>query len=213
MFKNFLKTALRNMWRYKGFSLINIIGLAIAITGCLAIGLFINDELKYDKFIKDGDRIYRVYNERTDNIGTSKLACVPPMFATYTKQQYPEVENSFRIMMASGKMLFENGNKKVYEENWLITDPAFFDFFPLPVEDGNLKNSLSAPGSVVITSQLAKKYFGQTAAVGKTILIDKTNYKVTAVLKEIPEHFHLSFDFLLPMEASGVGKERMQSWQ
>src|SRR3954469_22364072 len=99
MLKNYFKTAIRNLLRYKGFSFINIASLAIGITGCLVIALFVWDELQYDKFIPGGENIYRVYNERTDNITNSKLAVVPPTFATYMKQNYPEVETTARILM------------------------------------------------------------------------------------------------------------------
>src|SRR6476661_5360707 len=131
MIKNYFKVALRNLLRYKGFSTINILSLAIGLTGCLAIALFVWDELQYDKFIKGGENIYRIYTKRADNIGTTNVSCVPPMYATYMQQQYPEVENTLRIMMASGKMLLEVGDTKNYEEKWLITDGSFFNFFPL----------------------------------------------------------------------------------
>src|SRR4029079_13183675 len=98
MFKNYLKVALRNLARYKGFSTINILSLAIGLTGCLVIALFVWDELQYDKFIKGGENIYRIYSKRTDNLGTTNVSSVPPMYATYIQQQYPEVENTLRII-------------------------------------------------------------------------------------------------------------------
>ncbi len=89
MLKNYLKTAFRNLIRYKGFSLINILSLAIGITGCLVIALFVWDELQYDKFFKGHENVYRVYNVSTDNNNsTQTLAVTPPMFATYLQQQY-----------------------------------------------------------------------------------------------------------------------------
>src|SRR4030095_11689567 len=98
MIKNYLKTALRNLLRYKGFTLINILGLSIAITGCLAIGLFVRDERQYDKFIIGNENMYRFYTQRNSTTSSSFTASVPPMFATYM-QQFPEVENTTRILM------------------------------------------------------------------------------------------------------------------
>src|SRR5215217_4313165 len=126
MFRNYFKTAIRNLWRFKGFSFINIASLSIGIAGCLVIALFVRDELQYDTFIKGGENVYRIYDKRTDNQGTTSLAPVPPAFATFLKQQYPEVDTTLRILMASGKMLVEVDKIQAYEEKWLLTDPSFF---------------------------------------------------------------------------------------
>src|SRR4051794_3062135 len=131
MFKNYLKTAVRNLLHYRGFTLINVASLATGITGCLVIALFVWDEMQYDKFVKGGENVYRFYNRRSDNISTQNLAVVPPMFATYTRQNYPEVESTARILMQGGKKLLEVGDVKVYEEKGLMTEQSFFDIFPL----------------------------------------------------------------------------------
>ena len=89
MIRNYLKIALRNLWRYKGFSLINITSLSIGISCCLMIGLFVWDELQYDKFIKGGENIYRIYNQNTNISGTTLTASVPPMMATYLRSHFP----------------------------------------------------------------------------------------------------------------------------
>jgi putative ABC transport system permease protein len=93
MFKNYLKTAVRNLLRYKGFSLINIMSLSIGLIGCLVIGLFVWDEWQYDKFVPDGENIYRFYTKGAKSTGNSSTASVPPMFATHVQRQYPEVES------------------------------------------------------------------------------------------------------------------------
>src|SRR3954453_20556023 len=99
MLRNYLKTALRNLVRYKGFTMINIASLAIGLAGCLVIGLFVWDELQYDKFIKGGENIYRAYTKRTNNESNEATASVSPMFATYMQQQYPEVKMATRLLM------------------------------------------------------------------------------------------------------------------
>src|SRR5687767_7174004 len=123
MFKNFLKVAFRNLWRYKGFSAINIAGLALGLTACLLIGLFVRDEKRYDIFVKEGDQVYRVYNEYTNEEGTSERAVAPPMFATTLKQEFPEVQATARVMMRPEyKRLFEAGNVKIYEQSGYFVD-------------------------------------------------------------------------------------------
>ncbi|MFN2457936.1 MAG: ABC transporter permease, partial [Chitinophagaceae bacterium] len=101
MIKNYLKTALRNITRYKGFSLINILSLTIGVIGCLVIALFVWDEQQYDKKIPDAENIYRIYEERKENNATSFFAPVPPAYATFLKRQYPEVDATTRILMSA----------------------------------------------------------------------------------------------------------------
>ncbi len=212
MLKNYFKIALRNLYRYKGFSLINILGLAIGITGCLIIGLFVWDELQYDKFIKGGNNIHRIYLERTSTTGTSSSANTPPIFAPYIQQQYPEVENTMRLMMWSGKMLMEAGDVRAYEEKGLIADSTFFNMFPLKFSKGDPKTALDDRLSVVITEDVAKKYFGDADPIGKLLKLDKTDFAVTGVLAKVPEHFHLDFNYLIPLSAAGLPAERMKRW-
>ncbi|HEY1005880.1 MAG TPA: FtsX-like permease family protein [Sphingobacteriaceae bacterium] len=212
MFRNYVKSALRNLWRYKGFSLINISSLAIGVTCCLVIGLFVWDELKYDRFVRDGDRIHRMYMEFSNVSGKTLSASVPPMFATHLQAAYPEVESTLRMLMFSGKLLMEAGDKRAYENKGLIADPTFFDFFPLEFLQGDPKTALEGTASVVITEELARKYFGTPQAVGKLVKIDKGDYTVTGVLAPVPEHFHLDLGYVLPMAAAAIPKERMEKW-
>ncbi|MCW3074563.1 MAG: FtsX-like permease family protein [Flaviaesturariibacter sp.] len=212
MFKNYFKVALRNLYRYKGFSGINILGLAIGITGCLLIALFVWDELQYDKFVKDGDRIYRIYNQGVADAGSNVAAVTPPAFAPYMQQQFPEVEGTTRIFMWSGKMLLENGEKRAYEEKGFIADSTFFSMFPLQFLKGDAKTALDGPTSVVLSEELAAKYFGSEDPIGKTLKLDKTDFAVSGVVASLPEHFHLSFNYMLPFSAAGIPAERMQKW-
>ncbi|HEY1006810.1 MAG TPA: ABC transporter permease, partial [Sphingobacteriaceae bacterium] len=212
MFRNYLKTAVRNIWRYKGFSLINISSLSIGVTCCLIIGLFVWDELQYDRFVRDGDRIHRMYMEYSNVSGKTLSASVPPMFATHLQATYPEVESSLRMLMFSGKLLMEAGEKRAYENNGLIVDPTFFQFFPLEFVQGDPGTALEGSTSVVITDELARKYFGTTQAVGRLMKIDKGDYTVKGVLAAVPEHFHLNVGYLIPMAAAAIPKERMEKW-
>ena len=212
MIKNYLKTAFRNLFRYKGFSLINILGLSIAVTGCLVIGLFVLDEHKYDKFIKDGENIYRFYTRRIDVSPVTSTASTPPMFATHV-QQYPEVEHATRILMTDNRRLIEANGIKAYEDKGLVIDSAFFSVFPLTLSKGDPVTAMRGPSSVVLTEETAKKYFAATDPMGKTIRINTADFIVTGILAKVPEHFHLELNYLLPFAATGIEEERLRSWQ
>ncbi|HZG25860.1 MAG TPA: ABC transporter permease [Chitinophagaceae bacterium] len=212
MLRNYLIVALRNLWKYKGFSIINIASLAIGITGCLVIALFVHDELRFDKFIKGGENIYRLHTSRTDNQGTTKMAVVPPMFAAYLKQHFPEIDTTLRIMMLSEKLLLEAGEVRSYEENWMPAEPSFFNFFPLKFVSGDPNTALKDPNAVVITEDLARKHFGKRSAIGKVIKVNKNDMVVKGVLANLPAHFHLHFKLLMPLASLNLPQERMQSW-
>jgi putative ABC transport system permease protein len=211
MLRNYLKTAVRNLLRYKGFTIINVLSLTIGITGCLVIGLFVWDEWQYDKFVKDSDNIFRAYTKTTGTTSNSSTASVSPMFATYMQQQYPEVVNTTRLLMWNGKMLMEKGEIKEYEEKGLIADSTFFKIFPLKFLKGDPNTALEG-SSVVITEELAEKYFAKTDPVGKIIKLDKDDYMVKGVLASLPEHFHLDFNYIIPLASAGLPPERMQRW-
>jgi putative ABC transport system permease protein len=190
--KNYFKTAIRNLWLYKGFALINIASLTIGILGCLAIILFVLDEKQYDRFIPGGENIYRMYDQQSDNNKIGFMAPVPPAYATRL-QRYPEIDRTTRILMAGDKFLVELDNKKNYEDKGWFVEPSFFTIFPLKFLRGNPAISLTDPATVVISEDMATRYFGTENPVGKTIKIDKRDYGVCAVLAKLPGHFHLDF--------------------
>ena len=151
MLKNYFKTAIRNLLRYKGFTIINIASLVIGITGCLVIGLFVWDELQYDKSIPEGENVYRIYNERKDNNNITYGACVPPAYTTFLQQQYPEVDTTARILMSRDKFLMEVGDKKAYEEKGWFVEASFFKVFPLKFIKGDPATFLAEPSTIVIS--------------------------------------------------------------
>jgi len=212
MFKNYLKTAFRNLLRYKGFAMINIASLTIGIIGCLVIGLFVWDEWQYDKNIPGGENVYRIYDERKDNNNTTYMVPTPPAFAPFLKQQYPGVDVTARILMTGDKFLMEAGDKKTYEDKGWLTEPSFFKVFPLRFIKGDPATALSSPSAIVISEELAKKYFGDQDPMGKTIKIDKSDMNVTGVLAKLPSHFHLDFHYLMSLPSAGISKERMELW-
>ena len=212
MFKNFIKVALRNMARHKGFSLINIAGLTLGLTACLLIGLFVWDEKQYDRFLSEGDQVYRIYNVHTDNEGSQNMAVTSPVYATTIKQDFPEVEQTARVMMTGRfKILFETGKNKLYEENGFFIDSTFLQVFPLSLKYGSLTKALEEPASIVLSNDMAQRFFGNENPVGKQIVMNKSPYQVKAVFLRNPK-FHLQFDFLVPQASLGIPPERMQSW-
>lgn len=212
MFRNYLKIALRNLWRYKGFTGINILSLVIGITGCLVIALFVWDENKFDKDLAGGENVYRIYNEVNSSGGASNMTPVQPAYATFLQQNYPEVDTSLRILMSLDKFLVEAGEKSGYEEKGMFVESSFFKVFPLPFISGDAASALNAPNAVVISEDMAQRYFGKQDAVGKRIYIDKDTFEVTGVAAKLPEHFHLRFNYLMSLPSAGIDPERMERW-
>jgi putative ABC transport system permease protein len=200
MVKNYFKIALRNLWKYKGFTAINIIGLATGLACFILIALYVTDELSYDKYnVRAGD-IYRV--DADVKFGGNELRlCVSsdPMGATL-KKDYPQVEEYTRIYASEGSKLVKKGNEFINEDNIVYVDSTFFNVFTLPALSGDTKTALNEPNTVVITESTAKKYFAAPDAVDKTIEIEKKPFKIKAVIKDIPHNSHFHFDFLMSMK-------------
>ena len=212
MLRNYLKTALRNIIRYKGFSIINILSLAIGVVGCLVIALFVWDEQKYDKNIPDAENIYRIYEERKDNDVTTFGASTAPVYATFLKQQYPEVVSTTRILMTNDRFLMEAGENRGYEEKGIFVDSNFFQMYPVKFVKGDIFSALTAPRSIVLSEELAEKYFGNQDPIDKAVKINKDTLTVKGVMGELPSHFHLNFRYVMPMSITGIPKERMEKW-
>ena len=212
MFWNYLKTAYRNLLRNKGFTFINIAGLTLGFTACFLIALFIWDEYQFDQFLPEGKRVYRVYNQHTNNQGTEDMAVTTPAIATTLKQDFPEVEQTTRIMMNFGsKDLFEVGEKKIYQENAIYVDSTFLEVFPNELKYGSSKGALDQPASIIISEEMADRFFGNDNPIGKEIIMNKTPLTVKAVFKK-NDKFHLQFESLIPLSLEEISAERMQSW-
>ena len=212
MFKNYFKTAIRNLLRYKGFAIINISSLTIGIIGCMVIGLFVWDEWQYDKKIPGGENVYRIYEERRNNEVITYGAPVAPAYATFLKRAYAEVDTTLRIMMSIDKFLMEVGENRNYEDKGLFVESSFFSIFPLKFKSGDPATALTEPRTVVLTEDLAKRYFNNEDPVNKTIYIDKDTFAVKGVLAKLPDHFHLDFKYLMSLPSAGIQRERMERW-
>ncbi|HEY1869447.1 MAG TPA: ABC transporter permease [Chitinophagaceae bacterium] len=212
MFKNYFITAFRNLVKNKFYTSINIVGLAIGLATCLLIFLYVFDELSYDKYNVNADRIYRVNNEIKFNGNYLDLAQVPAVMGSTMLGEMPQVEQYTR-MSWHADFLVKKGNENIQEQRVGYADSTLFDVFTLPVIAGNAKTALKDYHSLVITEKIAKKYFNSTDVVGKTMLMnDTSNYKITAVIKDIPKQSHFNFDFFVPMlENGGVNEDNWLS--
>ena len=212
MLKNYFKTAFRNLLRNKFYSLINIVGLAIGLATCFLIILYVLDELNYDKYNVNASRIYRVNNEVKFGDNYFDLAQSPALLGSTMVRDFPEVQQYTRLRWY-GSFLVKKGNENIQEARVGFADSTVFDVFSLPVIEGDPKTALVEPHSLVITEKVAKKYFNTTDVVGKTMVINDTgNYKVTAVIKNIPAQSHFNFDIFVPMrENSGANDDNWLS--
>lgn len=198
MLKNYLKVALRNLWKNKSFSAINIIGLATGLAVCLLIVLYVVDELKYDKYNENADRIYRLDADIYFNNTQATFAVAPDPLATTLVREYPEVEQMVRINN-QGDILIKKDNQNVQDHHAAFVDSTFFKVFTIPMIKGNPETALNDPGSIVIDESAAKRYFNTTDVIGKTLYIDNsTNCKITGVIKDMSRQSHFHFSFIRP---------------
>lgn len=203
MFKNYLKIALRNLWKQKTFSAINIVGLAVGLCCFLLITLYVIDELGYDTYNEKADRIYRISTNIKFGGTSMRMSQTSDMMGQTLKKDYPQVEQYTRIFSNSGNKLIRKGNEYINEPNVAHVDSTFFSVFTLPAIEGNTNTALDQPNTVVITRSAAMKYFGTLNALGKTIETNdniSTLYKVTAVVEDVPKNSHFDFDFFFSMK-------------
>lgn len=206
MFKNYLKIALRNIKRYKGYSFINIAGLAVGMACCILILLWVRDELSFDRFHHNIDNIYRVIRQEQDTAEAGKDALTPPPLADALKEKFPGITHATRFG-SWGRWLVTSGEKNFYETRYKCADPDFFEMFNFPFIKGNPKNALINTYSVVLTEKMAEKYFGSEDPIGKTLNINKKfDVIVTGVIKNVPGNSTLIFDFIFPFRIL-VGKD------
>ena len=197
MLKNYIKIALRNLRRNKLYSFLNIAGLAIGITCCILILLYVQDELSYDRFHENADRIYRatthfVLKDRIMDFA-STAHVQGPMF----KEAYPEVENYVRFNSYGSRRMIRYKDVSYAEEKFIWVDNSVFDIFSFNLIKGNPEEALTKPNTVVITEEIAEKYFGDEDPLGKNLRVHSDElYMITGVVENIPANSHIRPDFL-----------------
>jgi putative ABC transport system permease protein len=206
MIKNYFKMAWRSLLKQKGFSFINIFGLATGMACSLLIFLFVKDETSYDRFHHDAGQIYRVVKDFVNDDG-SRLpdATTPPALAPAMQKDIPEVAITTRVFPGWGaNFLIKYGDKKISEDKLYRVDSSFFDVFTFPFVHGNAKDAFKEVQSIVLTESSAKRYFGNDNPVGKILQIDRLgNLMVTGVIKDVPHASHFHFDFLISTRKFG----------
>jgi putative ABC transport system permease protein len=211
MLKNFLKIAWRNLLRSKGFSFINIFGLAVGMASAVLIVLWIQNELSYDQFHKSRNRIYEAWNRaHFDN----RLYCwntTPKILARTLERDLPEVERAVRVNWNSN-FLFSIDEKRIVEQGVMV-DTGFLQMFSFPLIKGNASTALNDLHSIVLTEQFSKALFGNEDPMGKSIRLEnKDNFIVTGVMKDLPNNTRFNFEYLLPWSYLRQRNEDDSSW-
>ena len=213
MIRNYLKTALRSLWKNKGFSAINIFGLAIGLATCLLILIYVMDELSYDRYNKNADWSLPIgYGDQirggfTHLVMASGLQPAGPAML----RDFPEVEKEARLQK-SGGFLVRKGSQNIQEDAVVYADSTIFDVFTLPLIDGDPHTALVDAHTIVLSATMARKYFDALDIVGKTLVInDSIPYKVTGVMRDMPTQSHFHADFLVSLSESEDAK-RPDAW-
>ena len=205
MIKSYFKTAWRNMTRNKLTGFINIFGLAIGLSCSLLIGLWVNDELSYNRFLPGAKDIYEVHVNAPFNGDTLTLTACPGPMAEAIQNNIPQIEQATKLAYVRD-VLFTVGDKTVKEKG-TYASAGFFKVFPFKTIEGNADEAIASIDQIVITKQLAQKYFNTTGAVGKTIRIDnRKDYRVGAVIENIPHNSTIQFTWMINF------KEQEQGW-
>ncbi|MBN1273008.1 MAG: ABC transporter permease [Candidatus Aminicenantes bacterium] len=213
MLKNYVKVSLRTIKRNKGYSLINILGLAVGMASCILVFLWLQHELSYDRFHKNADCLFRIDQVNANPAGEiTTYRLTPPALLDTLKDNYPGIQNGARYLYREWKL---KGKENTFNEIGAIVDEAFLNIFTFPLVKGDKKEVLSKPDSIVLTKELAKKIFGNANPVGERITVqDRFDFVVTGILGKIPGRSSLSFDFLVPFTfAQKVSSSFTGNWQ
>ncbi len=218
MLKNYLKIAFRNMSRQKAYTLINITGLSVGIAACILILLYVQNELIYDKYLKDHERIFRISRSWNNAEGEVNLHLghLAPPFSPLLKMDYEgTIEQSVRLL--NFNPLITVGEKQFEEDDFFFADPEFLEVFSWEMIHGDPENVLIDPHSIVLTEAIATKYFGNQDPIGKTINFNNSfDLKVTGIIENVPENSHLHPAMFAPMilveEYYGGHEQMMSAW-
>jgi putative ABC transport system permease protein len=211
VFKNFITPAYRNLIRNKAFSAINISGLAIGMASAILILLWVQNELSYDRFYKNSDRLYQSWIRGSGKNGIGCSPVTPKPLGPALKQEYPEVEQMSRVNWDEA-MLLTVGEKRMNITGSMV-DPGFLAMFGFPMIYGNANTALSNPTGIVITEKLSRKLFDSEDAMGKTIRVDdKYDFAVSGVMKDLPGNTMFDFEYLLPWSHMQTTHQDDSSW-
>lgn len=206
MISNYLKIAWRNLLKNKTFGSINLFGLVTGLTTCLLIFLYVNDELSYDRYHENADRIYRIDNELKFSGNHVNLAVSSPIMGSVFKNSFPEIENYTRLRW-SGNLIFKKEGQNQTIERVAYADSTFFQLFSFKVLSGNPATALNEPNAIVLTEKIALQLYNSTDIVGRSFVSDRKTFKVTAVIADIPKQTHFNFEVFMPMANDESSKQ------
>ncbi|HTQ27278.1 MAG TPA: ABC transporter permease, partial [Puia sp.] len=214
MFNNYFKTAFRNLLRSKIYSFINVAGLSLGLACAMLIMLYVKDEVSYDRFHKNVNRIYRIDRQVSrDDGGTHNGSYTGYFQGPRFAAKIPEIQSYSRFQPGLKDIKTGNG---VQPQGVCYVDTSFFSVFTFPLVNGNPKTVFAAPNSIVLTENMAKKYFGVSEAMGKTMFLKNDDkfvpYIVTGVAKNCPQNSSVKFDVLLPLKVSASDESNNGNW-
>jgi putative ABC transport system permease protein len=194
MIRNYFKIAFRYLQKNKLYSFVNIIGLAIGISSCILIGLYIWHEQSFDRFHKNAERIARVTWEYSFEDKVNKVALTGTKVGPELKRNFPEVQAYVRTMKYPRVIAYKD--KLFDEKNFFYADSAFFSVFSFPLVSGDPSKVLDGPDKIVITQAMAKKYFGTDNPVGQSVKVGVKDFLITGVVADVPDNSQIQFDFV-----------------
>ncbi len=198
MLKNYLVTSIRNLVRQKGFSIINISGLAIGMAISILIFLWVKHELSYNKFNENSERLFRLVQTQHYSSGPLTTPCMPGPIAKDIREEIPEISNSFMYYVLTATISFED---KLFTEEVRLADPELFDMFTFEFVEGDPDHVFDEINSVVLTEKMTEKIFDKEDPIGKIIKYNEDHsFKVTGIIKETPENSSFRFDICIPFE-------------
>lgn len=199
MIKNFFKIAGRNILRHKGFTFLNVTGLAIGLAASLLILLWVQDEFSFERFNLNSENIYRVEEDQFYSGARYHVTVTPVPSGPVWKEKIPEIDDQVRINLYLPRVLFKYDDKVFFESSVAAVDSALLKIFTFPLSLGDPATALNAPHSIILTQKLATKYFGNTNPVGKTLTVNnKAQFTVTGVFKDIPANSMFTFSAVIP---------------
>ncbi len=205
MFKNYIKTALRSFLRHKGFTFINVAGLAIGIACCILIFLWVQDELSYDRFHENTKELY-VATFSNGSIVT------PTALSDFLKTEYPEFIHTSRYS-GQGRNLLRCNDKEIYQDGGVMVDPDFLKMFSLRFLMGDPETALDDPHSMILSAHVAQKLFGTSDPIGQTLTLNtRIDMKVSGVIEDYPSNSYLRFQYLIPTSLAVKYNENYSTW-
>jgi predicted permease len=213
MFKNYLKVAFRNIYKYKSFSFINIAGLAIGMACCMLILLWVQDELNYEKFNENIDDIFCVVQWNSEDQTKIYSPSIPAPLIPFLKDRYAGIKHASRYR-ASGRRLFSHNENNVYEDTGGFADPELFDIFSFRAILNDPKSALEDLNTIVLSQSMAERYFGPENPIGKTIQLEnRYDFMVGAVIEDIPQNSSVRFDYVVQFDNFGrFDNVEMDNW-